>query len=202
MFSRFHVLSGSGALLPPAGVAAADMILCVCVSAGWCLSSLCFPSLLGGLTRPLPPPPGLLLFNQLIVSCLSSDWLFPPLWGTLLSLSHTDLCLTENFEMSRPSRLWPGCHGNRRVVCVCRLHQGLPVQHLLPQQREPLRHHQRPPRSEQALGEQLRGDEVARPPRSRDALLLRPRRRHAQQERLRRGCVEGEHPARCSLLTA
>lgn len=44
--------------------------------------------------------------------------------------------------------------------CVSRLHEGLVVHHLLPEQWEPLRHHQWCPGSEQTLREQLRGDEV------------------------------------------
>ncbi|MEQ2261902.1 hypothetical protein XENORESO_017692, partial [Xenotaenia resolanae] len=74
-----------------------------------------------------------------------------------------------------------------------RLHEGLVVQHLLPEQREPVRHYQRPPSSVQTLGEQLRGDEVAGASGTRDALLLcrhhqhHQQQQHAHQEHLRHG---------------
>ncbi|TKS70497.1 hypothetical protein D9C73_004566 [Collichthys lucidus] len=84
-----------------------------------------------------------------------------------------------------------------------RLHEGFLVQHVLPEQREPVRHHQRPARPLQTLREQLRGDEVTGSPRSHDPLLLRrhhhhdhQHHHHARQERLRHGTNHQYRPGR------
>lgn len=134
-----------------------------------------------------------------LLSILSSTRVQPPICSNFMWIVYTPPwvaeCLFSTHWVKR--RMW---------FLSFRLHEGLLVQHLLHQQWEPVRHHQRCARRVQTLREQLRGDEIAGSPWTHDPLLLRRHHHHdnhhvrTHQERLRHGYAYGQINVSMSLL--